>query len=82
MKLSVSKSDLERIALQEIRSYPGGENVLSVEVEKDSGQSRGMDWRLHVTASESADIDRIDQAAQTTTRRLKRRYDIRWGTNE
>ncbi len=82
MKSLVSKSDLERVALQEIRSYPGGENVLSVEVEKDGGQSRGMDWRLHVTASERADLDRIHHAAQTTTRRLKRRYDIRWGTNE
>jgi hypothetical protein len=80
MRSLVSKSDLKRIALQEIRSYPGGENVLSVEVEKDDGQSRGMDWRLHVIASERADIDRIHYAAQTTTRRLKRRYDIRWAS--
>ena len=80
MKSLVSKSDLERIALQEIRSYPGGENVLSVEVERDNGQSRGIDWRLHVRASERADIDRIHHAAHTTSRRLKRRYDIRWSS--
>jgi hypothetical protein len=77
MKSFVSKSALERIALQEIRSYPGGENVISVEVERDPGLPRGMDWRLHVAASDKADIDRIHQAAQTTTRRLKRRYDLR-----
>lgn len=77
MKSFVSKSELERIALQEIRSYPGGENVISVEVERDPGLPRGMDWRLHVAASENADLDRIHQAAQTTTRRLKRRYDLR-----
>jgi hypothetical protein len=76
-KAWVSKSELERIALQEIRSYPGGENVISVEIESDPSQPHGMDWRLHVTASERADLDRIHQAAQTATRRLKRRYDLR-----
>lgn len=73
----ISKADLERIALQEIRSYAGGEHVISVEVERDPSQPPGMDWRLHVVASENADIDRIHQAAQTATRRLKRRYDLR-----
>jgi hypothetical protein len=80
MKLLVSKSDLERIALQEIRSYPGGENVLSIEVERDNGQPRGNGKADPRTASERADIDRIRYAAQTTSRRLKRRYDIRWGS--
>lgn len=73
----VSRSELERIALQEIRSYAGGENVLSVEIVRDPAQPPGMDWRLHVAASENADIDRVHQAAQTTTGRLKRRYDLR-----
>jgi hypothetical protein len=36
-----------------------------------------MNWRLHVTANDNADIDRLHEAAATTTSRLKRRYDLR-----
>jgi hypothetical protein len=72
--ISVSRKDLELIALQEIRSFPGGELVIAVEIECDEGYPNGMNWRLDVTAADNADIDRIEYAARTTTARLKRRY--------
>lgn len=40
-KALISKADLERIALQEIRSFPGSEHVISVEVECESSALTG-----------------------------------------
>ncbi|MCP3459334.1 MULTISPECIES: hypothetical protein [unclassified Bradyrhizobium] len=74
-----SRTELELIALQEIRSFPGAELVISVEIESDFGQSAGINWTLHVVAKEGADLDRIHYAAKTTSDRLKRRYDLRSG---
>ncbi|WGD51563.1 hypothetical protein QA641_40055 [Bradyrhizobium sp. CB1650] len=73
----VSKDDLERIALQEIRSFPGTENVLSVEIEFERSDRPGMSWRLHVLAQEGCDLARVQYAAKTTTDRLKHRYEVR-----
>ena len=72
--ISVSRKDLELVALQEIRSFPGGELVLAVEVECDEDLPGVTNWRLDVTAADGADIDRIEYAARTTTKRLKDRY--------
>jgi hypothetical protein len=47
---------------------------VSVEVECDAGEARDVAWRLHVTAKDEADFERIHYAAETTTERLKRRY--------
>ncbi|QIO32387.2 hypothetical protein [Bradyrhizobium sp. 1(2017)] len=74
-KALISKADLERIALQEIRSFPGSEQVRSVEVECETDVPR--DWRLYVIANDEGDLDRIQYAAKVTTERLKRRYDLR-----
>ncbi|WP_234685312.1 hypothetical protein [Bradyrhizobium monzae] len=75
-KALISKADLERIALQEIRNFPGSEHVLSVEVEGETGAPRGIDWRLYVMASDEGDLDRIQYAVKVATDRLKRRYDL------
>jgi hypothetical protein len=74
----VSKAELERLVLQQIRSFPGGEHAISVEVEiqQDAPPTPGMNWRLLITASANADLDRIQYAARTTTSRLKRRYAV------
>jgi hypothetical protein len=72
----VAKKELERIALQEIRSFPGAEHVISVEIECEVDQPCDMSWRLHVTAKDEADFGRITYAARTTTERLKRRYNL------
>ncbi|MEK9284780.1 MULTISPECIES: hypothetical protein [unclassified Bradyrhizobium] len=73
----VSKDDLERIALQEVRSFPGTENVLSVEIEFEAGDRPGINWKLHVIAQEDCDLARVQYAAKTTAGRLKLRYEIR-----
>lgn len=75
-KALISKADLERIALQEIRKFPGSEHVLSVEVESDNS-CPGVDWRLYVIANDQGDLDRIQYAVTVTTDRLKRQYDLR-----
>ena len=36
LKSPVAKQDLERLALQQIRSFPGGEHVIRAEVEYQS----------------------------------------------
>ncbi|MGY4371788.1 hypothetical protein ACVW1A_007853 [Bradyrhizobium sp. LB1.3] len=38
----MSKADLELIALQEIRHVPGGELVISVEIEHDDAEPDGL----------------------------------------
>jgi len=76
-KALISKADLERIALQEIRNFPGSEHVRSVEVESHGNAPRGIDWRLYVIANDEGDLDRIQYAVKVTTDRLKRRYDLR-----
>jgi hypothetical protein len=72
----VSKSDLELIALQEIRHVPGGELVISVEIEHGDAEPDGLNWRLLVIAKDGADLDRLQNAATTTRHRLKRRYQL------
>ncbi|MCK1290927.1 hypothetical protein [Bradyrhizobium sp. 30] len=73
----ISKADLERIALQEIRSFPGSEHVVSVEVEYEGNQPQSINWTLCVIANDGGDLDRIQYAAKVTSDRLKRRYDLR-----
>ena len=76
-KASISKADLERVALQELRSFPGSEHVVSVEVEYEANRPQGTNWTLSVIAKDGGDLDRIQYAAKVTSDRLKRRYDLR-----
>ncbi|WP_187437154.1 hypothetical protein [Bradyrhizobium rifense] len=76
-KALISKANLERIALQDIRSFPGSEHVVSVEVEYEAHEPQGMDWKLCVIANDRGDLDRIQYAAKVTSDPLKRRYDLR-----
>ncbi|WP_249164798.1 hypothetical protein [Bradyrhizobium japonicum] len=72
----VSKSDLELIGLQEIRHVSGGELVISVEIEHGDAEPDGLNWRLLVIAKDGADLDRLQNAATTTSHLLKRRYQL------
>lgn len=72
MRKQVAAKDLELIALQEIRSFPGGEYVCHVEVEPQGG-----DWTIFATARDGADLDRIQYAVKVTSERLKHRYCLR-----
>jgi hypothetical protein len=77
LKSPVAKQDLERLALQQIRSFPGGEHVIRAEVEYQSDPRKDINWKLHVIAKEGADFERIQYAARTTTDRMKRLYNLR-----
>ena len=70
LKSPVAKQDLERLALQQIRSFPGGEHVIRVEVEYQSDPRKDI-------AKEGADFERIQYAARTTTDRMKHLYNLR-----
>jgi len=76
VRTSICKKELELIALQEIRSFPGAEHVISVEVERQANHPRDMNWALHVIATDEGNLERIQYAAQTTSDRLKRRYSL------
>jgi hypothetical protein len=77
-RTAILRKDLELVALQEIRSFPGGEHVVSVEIECGAEEDSDMGWRFHVIAKDEAELGRINYAAKTTTERLKRRYCLKW----
>ena len=77
-RTAILRKDLELVALQEIRSFPGGEYVVSVEIECGAEEDSDMGWRLHVIAKDEAELGRINYAAKTATERLKRRYCLKW----
>src|SRR5487761_479256 len=67
-KALVTRQELALIALREIRSFPGGEHVTSVEVDGPIDRTAKTNWTLHVFTNEGADMPRI-QFAITTTRK-------------
>ncbi len=78
-KTLVSKAQPELIALKEIRTIPGCEYVLSVEVEFQPDRARDTNWTLCIMAKDGADLERIDSAARTVSDRLKRTYNLQSG---
>ncbi|MGM4961716.1 hypothetical protein ACT4MK_01955 (plasmid) [Bradyrhizobium barranii] len=76
-RTAILRKDLELVALQEIRSFPGGEHVVSVEIECGAEEDSDMGWRLNVIAKDEAELRRINYAAKITTDRLKR-YCLKW----
>jgi hypothetical protein len=55
-KILVSKQDLERIALQAIRSFPGGEDVTAVDVGYRIDKVIQTNWTLHVITRDGANL--------------------------
>ena len=76
-KMLVSKQDLERIALQSIRSFPGGEDVTAVEVEYRIDKIIRTNWTLHVFTRDGGNLERIHDAISTKRKRLRHQYDLR-----
>jgi predicted membrane-bound spermidine synthase len=76
-KALVTRQELALIALREIRSFPGGEHVTSVEVDSQIDRTAKTNWTLHVFITEGADMPRIQFAITTTRKRLRHRYDLR-----
>jgi hypothetical protein len=73
----VAKQDLERIAMQEIRSFPGCEYVTEVEIEYHVDKVLRTNWTIHVSAREGGNMERIQFAINTTRKRLRHRYNLR-----
>jgi hypothetical protein len=72
-KTMILAKDLELLALREVRSFPSGEFVARIELERSD-----PDWALVAIARDGADLDRIQYAVTTTTNRLKERYMVRF----
>jgi hypothetical protein len=73
----IARHDLERIAMQEIRAFPGCELVSDVEIEYQLDKERNTNWTIHVFTSAGANMERIQYAISTTRKRLRHRYDLR-----
>jgi hypothetical protein len=72
MKTLIFAKDMELIALEQIRDFPGAEYVISVHIER-----AGDTWALIASAKAGADLDRIQHAVRTTEHRLQHRYKLR-----
>src|SRR5450755_3515874 len=55
-KTVIAAHDLERIALQEIRSFPGCEYVTDIEIAYQLDKVLGTNWTIHVFTREGADM--------------------------
>ena len=73
----LAKQDLERIAMQEIRAFPGCEHVTEVEVEHQLDKVLKTNWTIHVFIREGGDMERVQYAINTTRERLRHRYNLR-----
>jgi hypothetical protein len=76
-KTLVARHELERIALQEIRSFPGCEYVTDIEVAYQVDRVLRTNWTIHVFTREGGDMLRIQYAINTTRKKLRHRYDLR-----
>jgi hypothetical protein len=76
-KTLVARHELERIALQEIRSFPGCEYVTDIEIAYQVDRVPRTNWTIHVFTREGADMLRIQYAINTTRKKLRHRYDLR-----
>jgi hypothetical protein len=65
----IARHDLERIALLEIRAFPGCEHVTDVEIEYQIDRLLKTNWTLHVYTCEGANMECIQYAINTTRQR-------------
>jgi hypothetical protein len=77
MKELIAKQDLERIAMQEIRAYPGCEFISDVEIEYAIDEVSGANWAMHVFIREGAMMEKVQYAMNQTRKRLRNRYILR-----
>jgi len=73
----IGRQDLERLALQEIRSFAGGDFVVSVEVEYQPIDATGANWSLFTFVRKGGSPKIIEYAARTTRDRLRDQYNLR-----
>jgi hypothetical protein len=75
-KTLVARQELERIALQEIRSFPGCEYVTDIEIAYQVDRVPRTNRTIHVFTREGADMLRIQYAISTTRKKLRARIVI------
>ena len=65
-KTLVARHEMERIALQEIRSFPGCEYVTDIEIAYQLDRELHTNWTIHVFTREGADMMRIQYSGIDT----------------
>jgi hypothetical protein len=75
-KTLIARHELQRIALQEIRSFPGGEYVTDIEIAYQVDRVLRTNWTIHILTGEGGDMRRIQQATNSTLKKLRLRYDL------
>ncbi len=73
----IGRQDLERLALQEIRCFAGGDFVVSVEVEYQPIDETGANWSLFTFVRNGGSPQVIGYAARRTRDRLRSQYNLR-----
>jgi hypothetical protein len=73
----IGRQDLEHLALQEIRRFPGGECVLAVEIEYRMTSEGGANWIMLIYVSKDALPKRIEEALRRVHHQLQQRYNLR-----
>lgn len=76
-KIFIGKSELEHYALQEIRSFPGTEYVMSVTADYLPSAPGDKNWTIHIFVREGGELSVIQHAVRTTKERLAHRYNLR-----
>lgn len=73
----IGRQDLERLALKEIRSFPGGEYVLGVGVEYRIVTEGHANWILLAYVNKGRRPAGMEAAIRRVQDQLQRRYDLR-----
>jgi len=73
----IGRQDLERLALQRIRSFVGGEFVISVEVEYQPIDESGANWTLYTFVKKGGSPHVVEYAARRTRDTLRNQYNLR-----
>lgn len=76
MKVALSKQELEREALAEMRTFPGCESLRAVDVEYTDLRA-DTNWTLYAFAEGGIDADVLHRALETTVDKLRHQYELR-----
>ncbi|MGM4932869.1 hypothetical protein AB7714_29940 [Tardiphaga sp. 1201_B9_N1_1] len=76
MKVTLSKEELEREALAEMRTLPGCETLRAVDVQYTDLRA-DTNWTLFAFAEGGIDPDVLHRALETTVDKLRHRYELR-----
>ena len=76
-RILVDRKSLERIALQQMRSLPGGEFVIAVEVETLTADEMGANWGLCTYVNQGCNnLEVVQRATSRTRQTLQNQYNL------